>query len=399
MSQPAKTSLTVFLISRAVIAGWLLAFGWFAAQWNLPSGPGAAPLPTGISTEGWGSTTFIVPWHRWDTVHYVQVALEGYSRIENTAWPPVYPMLIALVGKLVPNPVLAALLISNLAALAAYGLLYRLVEQDFGPETARRTLVLLTIFPAGFFLTAGYSEAVFLLVGVGSLWAARRGRFWLAAGMAAIAALVRVLGLLLIIPIFWEAAIQFETFRKLKEAGSIPVGMRAALAATPRLLPLTLIPLPYGIFALWIHFGLQAPWPWQTISSGWEMVYSAPWTGVIGNLTALAASGQGAVIPLGTTLLDLAAVVFGAGLLIAGARRLPVSYSLLAGVMLIASLSKVTTGNLLVSAARYLVPLFPLFIIQALTWNKRWLRLVWLGFSLTLQAVLLVVFWLGFWVG
>jgi hypothetical protein len=38
-------------------------------------------------------------------------------------------------------------------------------------------------------------------------------------------------------------------------------------------------------------------------------------------------------------------------------------------------------------------------VTQALTWNNRWLRLGWLGFSLALQAILLVVFWLGFWVG
>jgi hypothetical protein len=56
-----------------------------------------------------------------------------------------------------------------------------LIARDFEPVVARRTVLLISIFPSAFFLFAPFTEALFLALAVWCIAMARERR-WLLAG-------------------------------------------------------------------------------------------------------------------------------------------------------------------------------------------------------------------------
>jgi Gpi18-like mannosyltransferase len=321
-------------------------------------------------------------------VHYLNIATLGYAAdLNNTIWPPLYPGLIWLVSRVIPDPLMAALILSNLACWLGFFLLYRLVDGEWSQTVARQSIYLMCIFPTAFFLLAGYTESLFLALAVGAMWMARR-RMWFWSGvLTALTALTRLQGVFLVIPVAWEIWVAFrdqeEPFRKTL------VGLIA----------LCLPVFALGVYYAEIHFGIGAPFPWQSITAGWEEVFGWPWQGILGNGQALWQGITGGQIPFGTTLYDLVIALLVIGLIIVGWRRIPISYSLYSAAVFLPSLMKVTTGNLLVSITRYAIVLFPVFIVLAMVLKRKISNLVWFGICVGSQALFLAVFYLAFWVG
>src|SRR5437868_351500 len=56
-------------------------------------------------------------WSHWDTERYIAVATQGYNTLPKAGFFPLYPLLIKGVTFLIPDPLLAGLIISNLAGL------------------------------------------------------------------------------------------------------------------------------------------------------------------------------------------------------------------------------------------------------------------------------------------
>jgi hypothetical protein len=102
--------------------------------------------------------------------------------------------------------------------------------------------------------------------------------------------------------------------------------------------------------------------------------------------------------------MDLAAVVFAAvtiSLMIFRRKEFPVAYTLYAGAGLLLMLMKLDNQGLLVSASRYVLSLFPVFLFPAVTRRgplPKWGNLLLVAAGLTLQAVLLVCFARWIWI-
>ena len=121
-------------------------------------------------------------WLRWDTICYLIIAETGYTvHAGLTVWPPLYPLLIRLVSFLVTPPLVGALVISSITTWLAFILLYVFIAESHGEGTARDTLFLYTVYPLAFFLVAGYTESLFLVLVIGSLMSARRKK-WIWSG-------------------------------------------------------------------------------------------------------------------------------------------------------------------------------------------------------------------------
>ena len=89
--------------------------------------------------------------------------------------------------------------------LFALFFLYRIAETLHGTRSARAATLALAFFPTAFFLNAAYSEALFLALSTGAVWAAIVRRNLLLAGLfGALAAATRNLGVVLILPLFFE---------------------------------------------------------------------------------------------------------------------------------------------------------------------------------------------------
>jgi hypothetical protein len=141
-----------------------------------------------------------------DAVSYRWIALDGYVDAPPGSTPtypffPLYPLLVrafAVTGE----PIVDGTLLSNgcfLAALALLGLVAR--RSGLAPEDAERAMVYLAFFPTSYFCSMPLPESLFLALSLGSILAALHGRWGMAGVIGGAAALTRVQGLLLVVPL------------------------------------------------------------------------------------------------------------------------------------------------------------------------------------------------------
>jgi hypothetical protein len=202
--------LLPFLVTRTI---WVLV-GYFAYG-NYVTNPNY----TKYYERGFFLTKYFLldMFARWDSAWYLSIIQNGYQpsadltqSYSNMAFFPLYPYLVKSLGWLgVDLPaayyILAGLLLSNILFLAAMALLYRLtlVELKFNEATARRALGLLFVFPSAFFFSSFYTESLFLFLAVLGFTLAMRGN-WLGAGLvAALGVLTRSQGAALAVGLAW----------------------------------------------------------------------------------------------------------------------------------------------------------------------------------------------------
>jgi hypothetical protein len=323
---------------------------------------------------------FLSVWERFDTNWFLKIAQRGYASDDgSTVYLPMYPALIRMIAPNVGNTMLAALLISNLAAFGALILLFRLGESLLDTDSARRMVVYLLIFPTGFILLAAYTESLFLFFALGLYDFARRDKWFLATLFGTLAALTRLQGVLLILPL---AYIFYRRMRMAEPATGRPFCLS-------RLALFMLIPFGTLIFLALTNLSLLGSYVGELHAR-----FVFPWDNFLA-MVALFGAGQASVVD-GLNLIS--AVGFGA-LLVSIWRSLPREYGLYALVMFLAPLFRMTTMQPLVSMDRYVLVLFPAFILMG-TWGKNpWINRAIVYLSFPVQLYLLAQFVQWGWVG
>ena len=324
-------------------------------------------------------------WERWDACWYMKIATYGYEPGERAvAFFPFFPALVRSVGTIttLPYPV-AGLIVSALGYVAAMTGLLRLVSASNGLRVARWSMRYLSLFPAAFFLFAPFTEATFLASAVWCLVFARERRWGLALIFGAVAGLTRAQGVLLAVPLAWEA---FLAVREARGSGRLRTSgawLQVALSIAATLAPV----------AAFFAFGLVAramtgetPYDAQSLWGGTE--FHPPWEVVAAAAAWAFEHGDG------IEALNLAALLGSAGLLLAGVRRMPVTYSLYAWPPLLLVATRIQPTPL-TSTMRYVLVLFPVFIVAVLLTERPWLRQAWLIVSTLLLGALTTIFLQG----
>ncbi|MCP4418743.1 MAG: hypothetical protein GY805_19165 [Chloroflexi bacterium] len=209
--QPAvRHSLLIFVVLRLFLSGWAILALSASPLPEIPNEQLRPYLNQPILTEG-SAGLLLGPWQRFDALHYSRIAAQGYTAPEDSVFPPLYPLLIWLIGSLLGGShaahIAAAILISNISLLGLLILLHKVSSHLIGSENAPRLLVYFVLFPTGFFLFAPYSESLFLLLALGSLWLGFNRRLGLAGLLGLLAALTRLTGWVLVVPLayqFWR---------------------------------------------------------------------------------------------------------------------------------------------------------------------------------------------------
>jgi len=203
--KPFTRILLVFLLVEAFLFTWAYGIRHLIPDF-FP--PGVEAMYKGVPRE---SNPWLEPWQRWDTPQYQAIAERGYSAFDSAYFsPPLYPFLMAgLAPVFGGNTLLSGLFISALTFLGCLLIFHKLALMELGNEaSAMRTVIYMAAFPTAFFLVAAYNESLFLLAAMLCLYFLRREK-WLAAGlMAGLAALTRLPGWLLVVPIgyaVWQA--------------------------------------------------------------------------------------------------------------------------------------------------------------------------------------------------
>jgi Gpi18-like mannosyltransferase len=83
---------------------------------------------------------FLQVWNRWDAPHFLEVAAGGYGPPTEPARIVLFPLFPALIaiGSTLAEPLVAGMLISTVATLAAAGGLYVLARRDYDRRTGQQ---------------------------------------------------------------------------------------------------------------------------------------------------------------------------------------------------------------------------------------------------------------------
>jgi hypothetical protein len=338
---------------------------------------------------GWGA--LFTPWLGWDGAQYSRIAREGYAHLWQTAFFPLLPSLEHFLAiMLLQNPAAAGVagaLIANISTLVAFALLRVLVERELGREVSQRTLFYLAIFPTALFLAAPYAESLLLLFSVGAFLCLRRGH-WIAAGLlAALATLARPFGILLVIPLIVEYVPYFQKWRA--------TGERPSLRNIAAMLGGVALPvLALGGFSLYerVHFGSFA----STVSAqagGGGRVLALPIMGFARAGGALIRNGPQASYFQAHILADGAFTLLFIVLAVMTWRRLPLSYVLYSWAMALLTLSTPAHNwYALLSNMRFMIVVFPLFMLLGQWGADRRVERIILFLSLPLLAIFTITF-------
>jgi hypothetical protein len=149
-------------------------------------------------------TSFADSFNTWDSQHYIKLAERGYTEGSlSNAFGPLYPGLIRVTNWLTGDSIVSGLLVANIASAAALYLLYHLVRKRWDSDVAFATLLLCMAFPTAFFFNLIYTEALFLLLIVVLFGALYERRLWLAALAGFLLPLLRIPGVIAIVPMLW----------------------------------------------------------------------------------------------------------------------------------------------------------------------------------------------------
>ncbi len=335
----------------------------------------------------------------WDGKDIAAVAAHGYLAPRDAAFYPLYPLLEHLTAPLFAGHfALAGWTLASLCSLGAFGVLRILVEAETGDQTiARYALFFAAFSPFAVFLGLAYTEPLFLLLALLTFHALRR-HSWLTAGaLAALAALTRGAGVLLLVPLAVEALIVLR-------AGWTPrTTWRPAVALA---LP------PVAVAGYWLDQARIYGVPFA--ASRAEMVYWTrgidwPWYGPLQTFGVLLAhTDPGFTFRAALDLVALAvALALAVPLAFPSVRHrlgMPLSLCAFAWAVLLLTISiplHPTDGSdAMFSQPRYLLVAFPLAIVAAAAAvSSRPARLVLVAASLLACALLTTLYAAGAGIG
>ncbi|HET8851093.1 MAG TPA: mannosyltransferase family protein [Ktedonobacteraceae bacterium] len=387
-------TLPIFLITRAIF----LVLTYFGViLFTLPN----------YSRQPLSFTVLVNRWSHWDVNWYNTIAIKGYVNPESAAFFPLFPLLERVVSLTLHRNVLyVGMLISNLAFLGTLILLYRFVETEFDSDTARRTALYLAVFPTALFFFAAYNESLFLFLVLLSFYAMRGGRWWLAGLSGALAALTRSIGLLLLFLFLYEFVRQvwprihsvwgeqqrWQMFKMLS-------GLPAAL----------LIPLSLGLYAYYLNQRFHDPLALLHAQAHWREGLTVPWYAPFTAIRSILTLPPFTFITAHNIIAATALLLFLALLLLGfiGPERFAVSQW---GILVFGLLTLLyplffpgtpdATGLIfdpLPSVQRFVLEIFPAFIVLARFGRHRWLHEGYLLLALPLLAFFVLQFLTGHW--
>lgn len=323
------------------------------------------------------SHVLLAVWGRWDAVHYLDIATQGY-RGTDMAFFPLYPLLIRIFGALAGNHLIAGLLISNASFFFGLLYLYKLLEHEYDRAVARRAIFYVSIFPTAVYFAAVYTESLFFMLTVASFYYMRARMWWVAGALGFLAALTRVEGVLLLVPFVMEWAAAYES---------------GAKATIVNLLAALLIPLGLTGYMAYLWVLRADPLYFSHVQIHWNRHFAPPWVSVINAFGKIFAHGAGSQ-NVANQSLEVAFTVLMIGVLVAGWHSLRPSYIAYMGLSILVPMS---TSNLM-SMPRFALVLFPMFAILARWGERPWVNNVILAFSLPLMGLFTVLFADWYWV-
>lgn len=316
--------------------------------------------------------------NQWDGPHYIYISQYGYTNTGDEAnfivFLPLYPLLLKITSLLISSPQIAGVFLSNLVFVAAGFAFYKMVSKFYSEKIGKLSTLVLITFPTSYFFSTTYPESLFLLF-VSLSFCFAHSSAVKSSLFAALATLTRPFGIVLWIPLLLEMR------NSPKRIQSFFTIILFAILSFGTYLYLNF--KTYGdLFAfqkiLEKHWFKSFNFPWEGIRASWErglnnfrgsedQIY-------IGIAEGIAATVCWLLIPLAYKKL----------------RSSHFAYYLSSVVLF-------TSTGFLLSGPRYLLSIFPIFILLAILCQNKYFLAFWLVLSTTLLLFLSLRFTLGAW--
>lgn len=331
-----KSILKLFLITRLVLlAVGVVARLVFPDAINLfnPAGSGLpAPL---FSDQLW-----LDIWGCWDSKWYLDIAMYGYSAditseaVLRINFFPLYPVLARILGHALIGPFVAGLVISNVSLLGSCYFLYKIARLDASKEESLLAVKYVFLFPTAFILNGFFTESLSLLLILMVMYHARTGKWHLVGIAGFFLALTKSLGVFMFIPAGLEYLRQRQyNLKKLDW----------------RCLFLALLPAGLGVYMLYNHYLLGDFLAFAHMQqSAWGFDLAAIGTVLLKSILFMDAGIIAILAIAGFTVLFLK-------------KKLGFVYWVMVLLLIIIP----TIGGITASLPRYLLIIFPVYLLQA----------------------------------
>lgn len=232
-------------------------------------------IVNGFGVEG-GTAHFV----QWDAVGYVSIAEHSYQVTNNyvgegsrIAYFPLYPLIVGLL-KIVTgfDTAIIGYFISFVFGLASAVMLYKMVLEWKGKETAEMAVLLLSFYPASVFLSSVYTESLFLFITLLTLYLLEHSKLKTSIVTVALSCVARVTGSVLGLIFAWEVWQKTRSIPKLI--------FYSLLAGIPFMIYLTFQYVKFGTPFAFLQsermvWGQYAVFPWVGF---WDIIDRAFWS-------------------------------------------------------------------------------------------------------------------------
>lgn len=348
-----RAALFTGTLSRAIVLIIFLLVGWMRTApdvfpGHLDASISAIKAPARVLRQE--VLTADVNWS-------IGIAERGYHQepfnaevAHNWAFFPLFPMLLRLASCLTGEFVLTGMALSHSFFFVALFLLHRVCLR-FGltADDADRCLSYVAFFPTSYFFSLPLSESLFLMLSVGSFYFAKSERWWLAGLCGAFATATRTSGVLLLPAL---AILYWQKYRPLRQ--------RAPWRK--EILALLIIPAGLVCFMIYLKLITGSAFAFKGAMAAWGRqggIFLWPLFDYLRHPAEIAAHWDFRLLNF---LAAIIALVCGAALL--KRRQFELAcYTLLSVLVALSS-------TLLQSQARYMMVVFPVYLVLA-TWGRR----------------------------
>jgi Gpi18-like mannosyltransferase len=244
-----------------IFGTWLLSRGLviFVLQWISPSrdwpidgywDPIVGWVNDFVPQPGWDLFA------HWDGAWYQKITQFGYDyehgvdRRATIVFFPAFPIMCWALMKLGLSYAIAGTIISNLTCLGAMYILHRWVKEIHGSNVAGWSLVALGFMPCALFSVMAYTESLFLLATLGTLYYFSRQRYGWAVFWGILMTATRPPGLLIVPALLWISWRQQRPRIAYLSAGAMAIST--------------------VLFTLYCGWEFGHPWAWITSHQSWE---------------------------------------------------------------------------------------------------------------------------------
>ncbi len=290
----------------------------------------------------------------WDSGHYIGIAEKGYSEKYQFAFFPLYPLITKAIAFFTGSYLSAALMISIISSIIGLVIFFRILTNEF-KKSHKKTFLSLLFFPTSFYLVIPYTEGLFFLLSMIFFYYLKRS-FLIASIACGLGLVTRVAGFAL-----FPVLIYGLYKEKSKD----------------KLLSLCFALSPFITYIFYLFIETKNPFYFLEAQAHWQRNLSFPFIGFWETLLKISSTSFERLDF--NDIINLGFGIFGLGLVLRSFRFLRLEYSIFA---LISILVPLFTGSL-ISFPRFLVNIFPIFILIGKTRNLLWgIYIVWSIFLL-----------------